>query len=151
MSTFTIRSFAAPDQASARALILAGLGGHFGFIDETCNPDLDDIMANYVAHGSAFVVAQNGEGLIGTGALIAEDERTGRIVRMSVRREARRQGIGKALVEHLLNLARVRQFSRVLVETNNDWDDAIGLYSRCGFVEYDRDDVSVYLVWMRAR
>jgi len=31
------------------------------------------------------------------------------------------------------------------VETNNDWYDAIGLYERCGFVEYDRDAESVYL------
>ena len=146
MSNITIRPFKASDQRAARALILEGLGEHFGSIDETCNPDLDDIMAHYVARGSAFVIAVSSNSLIGTAALIAEDAHTGRIVRMSVRREARRQGIGKALVEHLLNLARDRRFSRVVVETNNDWDNAIGLYKRCGFVEYDTDDVSVYLV-----
>ena len=35
-----IRAFEPRDQAAARQLILAGLGEHFGWIDETCNPDL---------------------------------------------------------------------------------------------------------------
>ena len=29
---------------AARALILQGLGEHFGFVDETANPDLDERM-----------------------------------------------------------------------------------------------------------
>lgn len=140
-----LRPFEVRDQQAARALILDGLGEHFGFIDESRNPDLDDIKAHYVAPGNVFVVAQIEDRLAGTGALITEDEYTGRLVRMSVRRETRRQGIGRLLVGHLLALARERGFTRVLVETNNDWEDAIGLYRRCGFVEYDRDDVSVYL------
>jgi hypothetical protein len=98
MSRITIRPFQAIDQHAARALILEGLGGHFGFVDETCNPDLDDIMAYYLARGAAFVIAEQGSNLIGTGALITEDERTGRIVRMSGRSEVRRQGIGSAVL-----------------------------------------------------
>jgi GNAT superfamily N-acetyltransferase len=145
MSNITIRPFQAKDQLAARDLILDGLGGHFGFIDQSLNPDLDDIMAHYVAPGNVFVVAHVEGQLVGTGALIAEGEYSGRIVRMSVRRDARRHGIGQALVAHLLALARKRRYTRVLVETNNDWQDAIGLYTRCGFAEYARDDVSVYL------
>ena len=145
MPNITIRPFEAHDQQAARALILDGLGGHFGFIDESRNPDLDDIMAHYVEPGNVFVVAHIDGRLVGTGALIAEGEHTGRIVRMSVRRDARRKGIGKMLVAHLLKLARERCYTRIVVETNNDWDDAIALYRRCGFVQYDRDAVSVYL------
>jgi ribosomal protein S18 acetylase RimI-like enzyme len=145
MPKVTIRPFEPHDQQAARTLILDGLGGHFGFIDESRNPDLDDIMAHYVDLGNVFVVAQVDGSLVGTGALIAEGQHTGRIVRMSVRRDARRQGIGQLLVAYLLSRARERGYTRVLVETNNDWDDAIALYRRCGFVEYDRDDVSVYL------
>jgi putative acetyltransferase len=65
---------------------------------------------------------------------------------MSVCPQQRRQGIGRALVAHLLDMARQRGFSRVLVETNHDWEDAVTLYRRCGFVEYARDEVSVYMV-----
>jgi hypothetical protein len=31
------------------------------------------------------------------------------------------------------------------VETNCDWADAIGLYHRCGFSEYARDETSIHL------
>jgi hypothetical protein len=65
----TIRPFEARDQQAARQLILSGLGEHFGYIDESLNPDLDEIMANYVTAGHVFIVAHSGEQLLGTGAL----------------------------------------------------------------------------------
>ncbi len=139
-----IRPFHPQDQSAARQLILEGLGGHFGYIDETMNPDLDDIWQHYVAAGSAFVVAQVGGLLVGTGALIREGE-NGRLVRMSVRQSHQRQGIGRKLVQHLIQKAHEQGYKRLLVETNHDWFDAIGLYESCGFREYDRDAESVYL------
>src|SRR6478736_3388169 len=42
-----IRPFIPADQAAARALVQAGMGEHFGAIDETRNSDLDDIQAHY--------------------------------------------------------------------------------------------------------
>src|SRR5690242_17481186 len=38
-----LRQFAPHDASAMRQLVLAGLGDHFGIIDETMNPDLDDI------------------------------------------------------------------------------------------------------------
>ena len=139
-----IRLFKPPDQSAARQLILTGLGEHFGFIDETCNPDLDDIAANYIEPNHTFVVAEIETKLVGTGALITEREGTGRLVRMSVSRKHRRKGIGRALVSYLLDIARQQGFTRVVVTTEPDWEDAIGLYRHCGFTEYKRDDVDVY-------
>ncbi len=140
-----IRSFEARDQETARRLILAGLGEHFGWIDETRNPDLDDIAANYIERGSTFLVAEIDGKLIGTAALITESKDTGRIVRMSVSPMYRRKGIGRVLVLHLLNVARRKGFAQVRVSTDNGWEDAIGLYRHCGFNEYKRDEIGVYL------
>lgn len=131
-----IRPFAAVDQEQARALILQGLGEHFGFIDPTLNPDLDDITAYCRARDGYFLVVENRGDLVGTGALILEAENTGRIVRMSVHRSFRRQGIARRLVAELLAEARRRGYGRVVVETNDDWRDAITLYERCGFRHY---------------
>jgi ribosomal protein S18 acetylase RimI-like enzyme len=141
-----IRPFEARDQEAARRLVLEGLGEHFGWIDESRNPDLDDIAASYVASGHVFIVAGIGARLVGTGALISEDKDTGRILRVGVAREHRRQGIGKALVEHLVETARHRGMTRIIVETMKEWDDAISLYRRCGFREYDRDSIDVHMV-----
>lgn len=139
-----IRSFALRDQIATRQLILNGLGEHFGWIDQTRNPDLDDIDANYIQRGNDFVVAESDGEIVGTGGLVAVDAQTARIVRMSVSRAHRRNGIGRALVTHLLDLARRRGCARVIVATEPGWDDAINLYTRCGFREYARDEVDIY-------
>jgi hypothetical protein len=68
--TPTLRSFVPADQDAAYSLILEGLGGHFGFIDTSLNPDLDDIQSAYLDTGACFVVADVGGDLAGTGALI---------------------------------------------------------------------------------
>ncbi|MBN1995275.1 MAG: GNAT family N-acetyltransferase [Anaerolineae bacterium] len=139
-----IRSFQPADQDAVRQLILAGLGEHFGWIDQACNPDLDDIQTHYIKAGHVFVVAEaNGE-IIGTGALLAENKNTARLKRMSVRREYWRRGIGRILVAHLLNVAWQQGFTQVRVSTEPDWADAIGLYQSCGFSEERRDQVGVY-------
>jgi len=146
-----IRPFIPQDQSAARQLILEGLGRHFGFIDPTMNPDLDDIWQHYVATGGVFVVVESDGMLVGTGALVEEEgERNlvGRLVRMSVSESHQRQGIGRALVNHLCQQAQECGYKQLLVETNNDWFDAIGLYESCGFCEYDRDTESVYLQLM---
>ncbi len=135
-----LRPFAPGDQDVARQLVLEGLGEHFGFIDPTMNPDLDDIQGTYVDGGDLFVVAEVDGSLAGTGALIREDDETGRLVRMSVARAFRGRGIGRALVEHLLTAARSSGFQSVVCETNHDWTDAIGLYLACGFRETELRD-----------
>jgi ribosomal protein S18 acetylase RimI-like enzyme len=140
-----IRTFTPEDQRASRTLVLNGMGEHFGIIDESLNPDLDDIMSHYLSAGHEFVVAElNGE-LIGTGALVRESTGVGRLVRMSVKRGYRRQGIGRALVAHLLQLARQRGDKQVLVETNHDWVAALGLYQRYGFRQYHQDEESIHL------
>jgi ribosomal protein S18 acetylase RimI-like enzyme len=141
----TIRSFAPADQTAARRLILNGLGDHFGTIDETMNPDLDDIEAHYLRPGHRFVLAERDGELVGAGALIAEGPGVGRLVRMSVAAQHRGRGIGRALVRHLIGEARARGYRRVVIETNDDWWDAIGLYRACGFVEFDRRDGDVHM------
>lgn len=146
-SDWLLRPFEPTDQPAARALILGGLGEHFGFIDQTRNPDLDDIWAHYVAQGHLFIVAQQATALIGTGALVAEhdDPTRGRIVRVSVRADRRRLGLGLAIVEQLIVAGRRRGWRQLLVETNHDWLAALGLYLHCGFEPYARDEESTHL------
>lgn len=139
-AAIVIRPFRAADQPVVRALVLAGLGDRFGTIDETRNPDLDDIAATYLAPGGAVFVAERAGAIIGTATLTTD----GWLVRMSVRRDARGAGLGRRLVAVVLAEARARGFADVRCETNDDWWDAIALYQRCGFVETDRHGGDVY-------
>jgi ribosomal protein S18 acetylase RimI-like enzyme len=145
-SKFIIRPFTAADQAAVKQLVNDGLGERFGVVDASFNPDLDDIVAHYLAPGHPFVVAEQSGDVIGTGCLvIAADGVTGQMVRLSVRRDHRDQGVGRALVEHLLRVAEVRGLQRVWMETNANWASAIRLYERCGFSRYAQTGALVFL------
>ena len=138
MGELLVRPFEARDQQAARLLIISGLGEHFGYIDESLNPDLDDILQSYVLAGDVFLVAYVEEMLVGTGALVSLEDGTSEMVRVSTHVEYRRRGIGTAIVTRLLSIARQRGDRRVILETRLDWNDAIHLYQGLGFVEYGR-------------
>jgi GNAT superfamily N-acetyltransferase len=138
MSDLSITPFSPADQGPARALILAGLEEHWGWLDPTLNPDLDDIAAAY-ADGVFLVARASGE-VVGTGALLPEGERTARIVRMSVARGRRRSGIGSGVLDALLAHARRLGYRTIVLETTATWDDAIAFYLRHGFCIVDHCD-----------
>ncbi len=128
-----IRPFCPDDQANARALIEEGLAEHFGVVDRTLNPDIHDIGATFGCERCCFVVVERDGELIGTGGLLAESAEACRIVRISVSSQERRQGLGRVIVQHLIETAKAHAFDRMLVETNDDWQAAIRLYHSLGF------------------
>ena len=144
-SGLIIRAFAPSDQAAARRLILEGLAEHFGAVDETRNPDIDDIAANYIDRGHLFLVAEDALGLVGTAALVFEDGASAQVVRVSVAPRWRRRGLARALVMRLIEAGRARGLARLWMETNDDWEPAIELYRACGFVPYDHRDGNIYM------
>lgn len=131
LQELVIQPFRPCDQAAARRLILDGLRERWGELDETKNADLDDI-ADYYDDGF-FLVACLRDEVIGTGALIPEAAGVGRIVRMSVARTLRRQGVGRKILAALLEQAQAAGYRRVVLETTATWKDAIAFYSRHGF------------------
>ncbi len=140
-----IRPFEPSDQDAVRELILGGLAEHFGWLDEELNPDVRDIAQSYLERGDTFLVAAIDGAPVGTGGLVAKQDGVGRIARMSVRGENRRCGIGRLIAQRLIEAARGRGLKRIEVETTNDWYGVIGFYESCGFRQYARDEVSVYM------
>lgn len=131
MPGFTIRSFQPADQTAVRGLILSGLEEHWGSLDPSRNPDLQDIARSYA--GAVFLVACEGERIIGTGALVAGGPHTGEIVRMSVAGDMRRRGVGHRLLERLMTEAKARGMRTLVLETTETWQDAIAFYLSAGF------------------
>jgi GNAT superfamily N-acetyltransferase len=139
-----IRPFRPEEQAAAQRLIVAGLAEHFGFLDPTANPDLDDIASTY-ADGTFLLAWREGE-LVGTGALIHEEEDVGRIVRMSVAPHLRRRGIGTLILEHLFEHARAAGYHQIVLETTATWGGVIAFYQRNGFRPIGSWDCDTHLV-----
>ena len=127
----TILSFVPADQAEVKALVLAGLVDHWGFLDPTLNPDLNDIAASYAA--AFFLVARQGGRVVGAGALVPRDGGSAEVVRMSVARELRRQGLGRLILGRLVAEARRAGFQRVVLETTSTWSEVIAFYLHFGF------------------
>jgi ribosomal protein S18 acetylase RimI-like enzyme len=146
MARLDTRPFERGDQDAVRNLILAGLGEHFGRLDLTLNPDVDDIWANYPAKGHWFLVAVKDGKVVGCGALVREAPGVGRLARVSVDAAQRRQGIARRIAVELITIGRDAGFSKIVVETNDDWQAAIRLYEGCGFHPFDHRNGEIHMV-----
>ena len=134
----SIKPFEGGDQEAVQGLILAGLAEHWGAIDPTLNPDLDDIGAYY--EDATFLVAWFDGRIIGSGALIPKSDQVAEIVRMSVSPEFRRRGIGRQILERLCQEAKALGFQRIVLETTSTWSEVIAFYKRFGFRITHRQD-----------
>jgi putative acetyltransferase len=126
-----IRPFEPSDQAAVKQMILDGLVEHWGFLDSTKNPDLNDIARSY--SNAVFLVATLKGSIAGCGALAPIDSNTGEVVRMSVDRSLRQKGIGTLVLNRLLQIAYERHYQKVILETTSTWHEVIAFYIRNGF------------------
>jgi putative acetyltransferase len=98
-----------------------------------------------VAPGNgAFLVVRRGGRPVGCGAVRRVREaallpelgpRVGELKRMYVDRDARGQGIGRALLDRLEAEARALGLERLVLETGIRQTEALALYRRAGFIE----------------
>lgn len=137
-----ITPFQAENQDAVKHLILSGLADHWEQLDLTKNQDLDDIATSYV--NDVFLVAWQGDRIVGTGALVHRSDKTGEIVRMSVARDMRRQGIGSLILERLIERARSKGYRRVILETTKTWSEVIKFYLKCGFQVTHEQNGDIY-------
>jgi putative acetyltransferase len=138
----TLQPFQPADQAEAKALILAGLVDHWGWLDPTLNPDLNDIVSTYA--GALFLVARCDGRLVGTGALVPRQDGSAEVVRMSVASDFRRRGLGRTILARLVQHARESGIRRVVLETTQTWSEVVAFYLQFGFHITHYQDGDVY-------
>jgi putative acetyltransferase len=82
-----------------------------------------------------FFSARRGDALLGIGALKELDAFHGELKSMHTKEVARRRGVGRAIVEHLLSVAFDRKYQRVSLETGTmeAFVPARMLYAKVGF------------------
>jgi len=137
-----IKPFTRDDQKKTKNLINEGLGEHWGTIDPTQNPDLDNITTSY--QSGSFLVAWLGSDIVGTGALIHYSDLVGQIARMSVAKHQRRLGIGTRILDALVQQAKHLGFKKIILETTHSWDGVIQFYLANGFVITHEKNGDVY-------
>ena len=127
----TISPFLPQDQDETKQLILEGMKEHWGQLDYSKNPDLEDIQTSY--GGAQFLVARLEGKIVGCGALVTRAEGVGEIVRMSVSINYRRLGIGGKILQTLVDKASSLGIQKIILETTSTWQEVMAFYRSFGF------------------
>lgn len=142
----TIRPIREGETLAAKRVILTVAYNIFGF-DGTLEDsiryhlaagklkEMDDVQANYFNPGGIFLVALNGEQIIGTGALRRLDGETAELKRMWLLEEYHGQGIGYLLITQLIEFACEHGYSRIRLQTSSEQVRALAFYQKVGFYE----------------
>jgi GNAT superfamily N-acetyltransferase len=96
--------------------------------------------------GEALFGVFEKEQLLAIGGINHESARNGRLRRFYVRREARRRGIGRQLVQHVLAFAS-RNYSRVGLRCDTDTADRF--YRAVGFSRTDSDPGVTHVIELK--
>ncbi|GAB4329775.1 MAG: hypothetical protein Kow0010_14440 [Dehalococcoidia bacterium] len=108
----------------------------FGFELEVDGYEADvvDPAAHYAPPANGFAVAEDGHGrVVGCVGFTGEGHGTFELHRLYVLREARRHGLGEALVRWVIGQARERGGTRIILFSDIQFTDAHRLYERLGF------------------
>lgn len=89
------------------------------------------------APGVTFWTAWSGASIAGMGALKDLGDGTGEVKSMRTHPAFLRRGVGAALLEHIIGVARARGMKRLSLETGSGpaFEPALNLYRRRGFVD----------------
>ncbi|MGH9034264.1 MAG: GNAT family N-acetyltransferase [Acidimicrobiia bacterium] len=121
----------------------ADLGLHFEEADiERHHQAFRGELPRLVAPGGRLLLARAGEEAVGVGALKPVDATTAEIKRMYVRPQGRGRGVGRALLQQLVDDARSEGYRTARLESLRFMTEAHTLYRSVGFVDTTRFDGS---------
>ena len=110
--------------------------------------DIDEAGDHYFGNRGIFLVAMDGERLIGTGAVRRLDDETCEIKRMWLLEDYHGQGIGWRMMQELLAFARWVGYARVELNTSTQQERAIQFYLRVGFEFMETEEETGDIVFM---
>jgi putative acetyltransferase len=141
---FVIRPATNRDLPRIRAVLLS-VRSEFGVVDETdvSDNDLTDLERNYFARGGVFEVVEDTRSnqIVGCAGLLPLSSRRAELCKMYILSSARGRGLGKRMLEDLLDAARGSGFAEVWLETNSALTTATGLYQKYGFRPVEPDQL----------
>ena len=132
----TFREFRAGDAEVFRTLNEQWIGKYFGIEEE----DVKVLTApekHILQPGGRIYFATLENKITACCALIVNAARSYELAKMAVREDLRNQGIGKALLAHVIGAARILGARKLTLGTNSKLTNAIHLYESAGFQRLD--------------
>jgi putative acetyltransferase len=130
-----IRRATKDDIAAIRAVLFT-VRAEYGVLSEVGanDPELEDLEISFFQGGGHFEVIEDDAGrVVGCAGLYPLSRHRAELCKMYIERSARGRGLGKRLLENLLDAARRGGFREIWLETNSALTEAIALYARYGF------------------
>ena len=132
LSPLNVRDFCAGDEEAFWSLNEAWISKLFKLeakdIETLRNP-----QASILSPGGRIYMACRGVDPVGCCALLKMGNGSFELAKMAVAESERGRGVGRALLEHVVNDARSRGMRRLYLETNHSLHNAIHLYQSVGF------------------
>ena len=144
---YSLRSATSADAAKVTALVMAAYGHYPEQIGMVPRPMIDDyaqVITNY-----QVTVVESHQTIVGVLVLAIADE--GFLIdNVAVDPSYRGKGLGRTLLKFAEAEARRASFDSIYLYTHEKMKENIALYSRIGYVEYDRRSQGEFsLVYMR--
>src|SRR5579884_2235336 len=127
----TFRKYQAGDAAAFRALNEQWIAKYFGLEPKDIEI-LEDPEKHILVPGGHIYFAVLEDTIVGCCALLVNGPRSYEVAKMAVSEELRNQGIGKALLAHVVEAARRLGAYKLMLETNSRLANAIHVYESLG-------------------
>ncbi|WP_258103597.1 GNAT family N-acetyltransferase [Marinoscillum sp. MHG1-6] len=113
-------------------------------VEEHDREMLEHPFEHIIEPGGQIFFVKYDEQIVGTAALIVEDENTLELAKMAVKPEMRGMGIGKKLIQYAIKKAKATGKTKLVLESSRKLENAIGLYRNTGFEEVPLTGCSPY-------
>lgn len=139
MKNFKIIDFQEQHKADFARLNYEWISKYFTVEDED-RKTLEDPQEKVYKNGGHILLAEKENVIVGTCALIKEEEKVFELAKMAVSPTVQGEGIGYALGMATIEKAKELGANKIVLETNTKLTPAINLYKKLGFKEVDRKD-----------
>ena len=129
-----VRRYKPRDADGVRALVEAVLPAYGLKVDFSgADSDLTDVPAHY-RDGAFWVIEESGR-LVGMGGLRRPEPAIGEVRKMYFLPEIRGRGLGRAMLERMVEFSRENGIRSLTLETASVLTEAVRLYERFGFTK----------------
>lgn len=140
-SEVIFREFHPGDREAFRTLNEAWIEKYFQ-LEEKDRETLGDPERYILAKGGYIAMAERAGRAVGCCALIALADGRFEVAKMTVAESERGRGVGRLLLEHVIEFAREKRVRSLYLETNSGLHNAIHLYEAVGFRHLPEDRVT---------
>ena len=126
------RPFQPEDAEAFRTLNEAWIEEHF-VLEDADREVLGDPEGEIISHGGAILMAVHSGRAIGCCALKPMADGSFEVAKMAIVKEFRGRGLGRRLLEAVVEMALQQGIRRLYLETNDSLRDAVRVYEKVGF------------------